>query len=362
MKRVTLFAGLFLLIVTSVWGADLDFTGDQAGRRTEQMNIPIVCIIDDPAPCINVYWWHVAEPQNTDKPKQQSGEPILQRIPLSFLREFVDVAQKWGIKGKFSVLPYPAGLGSIAEGLPGYPRSELDEWLDVVRQDLTPLFDITPEILTHAKAIDLSTMTLLPENERDWAVHQTEATLTPYIAHALQILKDVRLDASGVTSPWDFGKAVESDYQRAIFNAQKSVNNRTRTWYFLHTSTKDTLSHSKVVYRAESEGKEEWLVSIVSQCSDFLWQTMDVLEPDDEYIHSIADRYLTADGKSGRLVELFEAGVPIVFHTHWQSLFSNGRKTGLLVMAEVGERVQKIWGDKVKWTTCYELAKQIAAK
>jgi hypothetical protein len=325
------------------------------------INLPIVCIIDDAAPCINTYWWHAAESQNTDKPKHQTGEPVLQRIPLSFLKEFVDVTLKWGIKGKFSVLPYPSGLGSIAEGLPGYPKNEVDKWVNIVRQELTPFFDITPEILTHAKALDLSTMTLLPENERNWATHQTEATLTPYIAYALQILKDVGLDANGVTSPWDFGRPVESDYQRAILNAQKSVNNRSNTWYFLHTNDSDTQFHSKVVYPVEPKSKDEWVVSIVSQCGDFFWQTMETLEADDAYICSIADRYLTGDGKRGRLAELLGANIPIVFHTHWQSLFSNGRKTGLLALAEVGKRVKKTWGDKVKWTTCYELAKEIVS-
>ena len=269
--------------------------------------------------------------------------------------------QKWGIKGKFSVLPYPARLGSIADGLPCCTRSELDEWINIVRQDLTPLFDITPEILTHARTLDLSTMTLLCENERNWSTHQTEATLTPYIAYALQILKDVRLDANGVTSPWDFGAAVESQYQRAIRNAQKSVNNRNHTWYFLHVKTEGTQFHSKVVCRDKLEGEDGWLVSIVSQCGDFLSPTKNTLEADDEYLRSVADCYLTEDGQGGRLAELFEAGVPIVFHTHWQSLFSNGRKTGLLALAEVGKRVRRIWGDEVKWTTCYELAKQIAS-
>jgi len=331
-------------------------------------NIPIVLIIDDAAPCINVYWWHAAESQNTDKPKLSSGEPVRKRISLSFLKEFVDVAERWGIKGKFSVLPYPAGLGSIAEGLPGYPKSEVDEWVNIVRQELTPLFDITPEILTHAKALDLSTMTLLKENERDWATHQTEATLTPYIAYALQILKDVGLDANGVTSPWNFGRAVEPDYQRAILKAQKQVNNRSHTWFFLHVNDSDTQFHSKVVYPTESAGiksrpdkKDEWVVSIVSQCGDFLWQTMETFEANDAYVHSIADLYLTDDGKGGRFAELFGAGVPIVFHTHWQSLFSNGRKTGLLVLAEVSKRVKRAWSDKVKWTTCYELAEEIAS-
>jgi hypothetical protein len=118
--------------------------------------IPLTLIIDDPAPCIQVYWWHVAERQKTDKPTMQSGEPILRNVPVTFAAEVADVLQRRGFKGKFTVLPYPAGLGSIAHGLQGYPQADVERWLAIVRHKIAPRMDITPEILTHTKAIDLA--------------------------------------------------------------------------------------------------------------------------------------------------------------------------------------------------------------
>jgi hypothetical protein len=70
-----------------------------------------------------------------------------------------------------------------------------------------------------------------------------------------------------------------------------------------------------------------------------------------------------------------------VMLTHWQSLFSNGRQTGLRVLAEVGRRVRVAWGsprevssaredgtlgsstsrgERARWVTCFELATEIA--
>jgi hypothetical protein len=163
--------------------------------------IPLTLIIDDPAPCINVYSWHVGERQKTDKPTMKSGEPILRDVPVAFAAELADVLRRRGIKGKFSVLPYPAGLGSIAEGLKGYRQADVQRWLATVRSEIAPRMDITPEILTHAKTLDLATHKLLSENEREWSANQTAETMTPYIAESLRILKNVGLPATGVTSP-----------------------------------------------------------------------------------------------------------------------------------------------------------------
>lgn len=319
-------------------------------------SVPITLIIDDPAPCINVYWWHVSERQKTDQPKLASGEPVVREVPIAFVSEVAQVLRRWDIKGKFTVLPYPAGLGSIAKELKGFPKRHVERWLEVVRREIAPRMDITPEILTHAKALDLATRTLLSENEREWSAHQTAETLTPYIAYALEILKNVGLPANGVTSPWDFGAKVEPEYQRAIVAAQRQVNNRTRSWYFLHSSSKNTFE-SKVVHR-DGDG---WLVSIVAQCPDVFWQTMDSQDTSDAYVRWIADNLLSADGLHGRAAELFHARVPVVMLTHWQSLFSNGRKTGLRALNEVGHRIRGAWGERARWVTCFELASEVAA-
>jgi len=320
------------------------------------MAIPISLIIDDGAPLINVFWWHAAEAQKTEAPVQKSGEPVVKDVAPDFIRDFAGVISRHGIRGKFSVLPYPAGLGKISEGWPGCDKAALKSWVRTVREEVMPLMDITPEVLTHAKTLDLKSFALLDENERNWASHQTATTLTPYIAAALRMLNEAGLEATGVTSPWDFGREVEAEYQRAILAAMKEVSGRGRTWYFLHAKPTGTEFLSKVVIR---EGGD-WLVSIVSQGPDFLWQTMETRETSAAYVGSIADLFLTEDGQKGRLAELFGAGIPIVFHTHWQSMHSNGRRTGLRALEEVGRRVGAVWGTRVRWVKCSELAAEIA--
>ena len=137
----------------------------------------------------------------------------------------------------------------------------------------------------------------------------------------------------------------------AILNAQKEVYRRGQTWYFLHMRTDDTIFHSKVFH--PSGRKDEWVVSIVSQCGDFIWETMDRMDTDDDYVRSIVDRYVE------RFSELIEAGIPVVFHTHWQSLFSNGRRTGLRVLEEIGKEVRERWSGRVRWTKCSDLAREV---
>ena len=320
------------------------------------MSVPISLIIDDPAPLINVYWWHAAESQATENPVLGSSEPVARDVPVDFLRRFADVVDRFGIGGKFSVLPIPAGLGKITEGWQGCDGHQLQTWLDIVRQRIMPRMDITPEILTHARTVDLETGSLLPENERNWSFQQTAGTMTPYIVQALELLNDVGLEANGVTSPWDFGSKVEAEYQEAIAAAMLAVNGRRQTWYFLHAHDRSTRFLSQVV-RRQGDG---WLVSIWSQVDDYLWQTMDTQQTGVSYVGRVADNYLSEDGREGRLAELFAAGTPMVLCTHWQSLFANGRETGLQALAEVCRRVQATWGEDVEWLRCSELADRVA--
>ena len=107
--------------------------------------------------------------------------------------------------------------------------------------------------------------------------------------------------------------------------------------------------------------KNDWLVSLVSQSDDYLWKSLLTNDASDEYARALASKYLTEDGQGGRLAELYRAGTPMVFVTHWQSLFSNGRRTGLRTLAELGRRVRAVWGPDVRWMTCSELAAEVAA-
>ena len=70
---------------------------------------------------------------------------------------------------------------------------------------------------------------------------------------------------------------------------------------------------------------------------------------------------ITADGAAGRIVELVRAGGPVAFHTHWQSIFSNGTFRGLSALRELFKRIEENLGQEVQWTKCSELAALVAA-
>lgn len=90
-------------------------------------------------------------------------------------------------------------------------------------------------------------------------------------------------------------------------------------------------------------------------------QSMETKEAGEGYARGLADKFITEDGAEGQLAALLRARTPIVFHTHWQSLHSNGRCTGMRGLEIVFERVAKCWADQVEWIECSTLAAWICA-
>ena len=318
------------------------------------MRVPVVLLVDDPAPLVNLYWWHASYRGEARHP---DGRPVRRDVPLDFLDRFCDVVASYGVMGKFSVVPYPAGLGPITEGWSGRDAREIEEWLNRVRRRIYPRMDISPEMLTHHNALDLSTAKPLDERENDWSSHQNVQTLREYIVYALSLLKAVGLRATGVTSPWDFGIHVEDAYREAILKAFAEIRPGRTFWYFLHIRPDGRGFGSSLVLRRRGTA----LVSICSVARDYLWQAMETDRSDDEYVSSTADCLLTEDGNGGRLAELFHNGAPIVFHTHWQSLFCDGRETGLEVLERVCQRMEDNWRGQYRWMSCSQFAERIAA-
>jgi hypothetical protein len=200
----------------------------------------------------------------------------------------------------------------------------------------------------------------LPEREDAWAAHQDEATLTAYIARALQILRNVGLEPNGVTSPWALGREVEEAYANAIAAALREACGVRLGWYFLHLDSHAPAVPPRVMRLDPQAGTA--LVSIISGSReissghyDFAWRTQ-FGEPAE------IDVLLTADGTSGRLVELFAHDSPLAFHTHWQSLFSNGSGDGLDAFGRLVERINNTWGDRIRWTSARELATYCTAR
>jgi len=275
-----------------------------------------------------------------------------------------------GVRGKLTLLPYvtkPEGntyrvLGRIDKGIEGIPSQKLLEVLSLVKGELMKYFDITPELLTHTLALDIETGTLINESEWEWSNKQDLKTLTKYIAHGLQVLRNVGIVASGITCPCDFGKEVEGILAKAILEAEKIVNNITLTWYFLHMQSRrigwDGSSVNPRLMYLNEESKEA-VVSIISGSAEYINQkTIDSVGPDPE---RLADQWITADGEKGRLAELLKNKAYIIFHIHWYNSHGRDDKVGFFALKELASRIRDLWANKVIWMKCSELARYFTA-
>lgn len=331
----------------------LDFKVEMPMLRT-----PTSLIIDDPAPYIN-HLYYLKKFINPNYPKYYEEHKT---IPNEFLESFIALIKTQNVKGKFSVIPNPAGQGYIDSEVEGYPKDGVDWWIRNVKENIAPLFDITPEMLTHTNAIDLKTGKLLPIHEQAWASSQTVETLTEYIARALEILKNVGFETNGVTSPGAFGIGMEAKYAKAVLNAVKRIYGFKLAWYFLRVDPGSKVVYPRLAYLDKFDG--EAVVSIVSGNDDVIWETM---TPEDRKtwckskLLAYADYYITDDGKRGRLVELLNYGSYVIFHTHWNSLWSNGTEHGLEVMEEVLRRLNTLFDKRIIWMKLSEISSYFAA-
>ena len=288
---------------------------------------------------------------------QPDVEHVLE-VPDRFAKRFADVCARHGVRGKFSVLPMPLCLGRIDQRLAHVSPRHLAGFLRIVRTGLAPHFDITPEILTHLRAYHVERGRFLHTFEDDWVAHASVPQMTDYIALALRILRNVGLPANGVTSPWMTGERNERDYAEAIGRAQWRVHRRRLTWYFLHYVTQGPPCWPSVTWANRRTGQK--VVSVVGTTGDPFSRTQRPYAASARAARAAAregaDKMLSADGRSGRLREVFDQGGPAVIVTHWQSLFSDGTEAGLDGFQSLLGRVQEVFGSHVVWTRCSELA------
>jgi hypothetical protein len=282
------------------------------------------------------------------------GAPLREFIPNDFLDRFCDVVERWGMAGKFSIVPAPGGRGDIVKGIEGFDPQLTRDWIRTMKARLSRRFDFCPEGITHNLAVNLKDGGYFPQSETAWSQTQTRETLTPYLVREFEYLRDAGIPATGITSPWVFGIEVEEEYIAAIVAAQKTVNSRSFSWYFLHML--DTKPETRPWIAHQDE--DATLVAVASTVPDVWWETINSPRTDDDYIRSVADKALAEDGKDGSIRRVLDAGGWPVLLSHWQSFFSNGLETGLRVLDEIGRRVHETLRDEVEWSTCMEVAER----
>lgn len=312
------------------------------------LRTPLSLIIDDSCPVINKAYYWIQQRHDWRLRHHPDSKPggwevhydkldrMPNRIPAAFAAEWGEWCGEQGIRGKFTMIPFPAGVARIDQGFPGFPKKEFSEWMRVTKKIIHANFDLTPEMLTHTRVVDLKTWKLTEEWEQGAWVDPPVDQLTEYITTAMQLLKNAGIACEGVTSPGGFGSRKEDAYAKAVLDASMHVNDNPRPFYFLHLIHKGM---PDVPIRHAQKDKGIAIASIVSCAGDWFGATgFDTSDP---------DLFITEDLEGGRMPEVMKAQRPAIMVGHWPCFYVNDR-IGFKVLKTVKRRLDAYDPDRTK--------------
>jgi hypothetical protein len=283
-------------------------------------------------------------------------------IPDDFVRKFGEWCGEHGVKGKYSIVPYPACVGRLDGELPGWTPREVEASLKLVRELMMPNWDIHPEMVTHTRIIDLRTGHPFPERSLkfmenwDWTTGKSVDEIATYQAYALQILKNVGLPCEGLTTPGGYGSRARPQLAQATLEAVRSVFGAEIPHYFRDAYDDGAESVApRVEYAAALDGQDPRCVVSIVACTGDWTGGWDNTEP------AGADKFITPDGRAGRLVEIIERGEPACLLAHWTGIWWNGQEKGFKIFQEVVRRLHARF-DNLAWMKLAEIARYWAAK
>ena len=175
-----------------------------------RMRVPLSFIIDDSTSLVNMGRFCMPQFATAYPTREEYDRPWQSwpaEIPDDFLRRFANWCNEQGVRGKFSMVPYPACVGWLDREIPGWSRKHLNDSLKLVRESIEPNWDIHPEMITHTRVIDLKTGRPFDEinpstMENSYPqVDKSVDELASYLAYALRILKNCDLPCEGITTP-----------------------------------------------------------------------------------------------------------------------------------------------------------------
>lgn len=327
--------------------------------------VPLSFFIDDSTCLVNL--GHFCMPQFAEAWPDQAiykkpWKTWPREIPDAFVREFGEWCAEHGVRGKYSVIPYPACVGWLDRELPGWSRSELRESLRLVRELMVPRWDIHPEMITHTRVIDLRSGRPLEEVSSatmENSYPQTRKSvdeLASYIAYALRILKNCDLPCEGITTPGGFGNLVKSELSLAVGQAVRDVYGAEIPHYFKYVSEGSESAEPKLEHVSGlSSGRPSLTVNVPAGTGDWFGGWDGDEKPE-------GDRYANADATSGRIVELIERGEPAILLCHWPGMYTQGTKEGFAHLKRVILAIESRYRDRTIWMKCGEIARYWAAK
>ncbi len=321
--------------------------------------VPLSIIFDDSTVLVNLNYFFMRDRNLVDgENRRWQDVPVVH--PESFVREFAEWCLEHGVRGKFSVVPCPAALGRIDEGLPLFSKAQQESWLQMCREVITPAYDITPEMITHTVVVDPKTCKPLESGiweQYDWnnlPVDQEELVID-YITTACQILENVGLTPEGVTSPGGFGDPLDF-YAKVVGIAAREVTGNPTPYFFKRVSA-DGPVDMPVWYADRETGTA--VGEIIASTGDWTGSWTGYGEVN-------VDKYITADLAGGRLPAVIDAGDPAVLISHWQGFYGlhNDDRRGFNAFKTVVRRLKERDpnGERTQWRKCSEITNYACAR
>ncbi len=327
--------------------------------------VPLSFIIDDSTCLVNMGYFCMpqfaaARPQRDTYEKPWKTWP--REIPDAFVREFGEWCGEHGVKGKYTIVPYPALVGWLDRELPGWSRRELQDSLKLVRELMAPNWDIHPEMITHTRVIDIRTGRPFEEisaatMENSYPREKKSVDeLAAYLAYALRILKNCDLPCEGITTPGGFGNMVKSELSLAVHQSVREVYGTDLPHYFKYVSggnqsTEPKLEHVKGLDTDDPQA----VANVPAGTGDWFGGWDGDREPE-------GYRYANEDATEGRLVELIELDQPAVMLCHWPGMYSHGAKKGFKQFQQVVLALEGRYRDQTIWMKVSEIGRYWAAK
>jgi len=353
-----------------------ELPGQEAGQRpvackdvtvlNPRNRVPVGLIVDDSTCLVNLNKFAVPQFDHVyggqRKEYQRDWKSWPDEIPDAFVRKFGEWCAEHGVKGKYSIVPYPACVGRLDRQIPGWSQKELQQSIELVKTLMMPNWDIHPEMVTHTRIIDLKTGHPYEEftpkfmENWDWTTGRSADEIAAYMEYALTILKHIGLPCEGVTTPGGFGNRARPQLAQASFESVRSVFKTEVPHYFRDLHDKGDASVAPIVQNARDLDSDDpkCVVSIIGCTGDWTggWDNVEPVG---------TDAFITADLKSGRMVDVITRGEPAMIVCHWTGIHWNGEEKGFKVFQEVVKRLHARF-DNLLWMKLSTLARYWAAK
>jgi hypothetical protein len=327
--------------------------------------VPLSFIIDDSTCLVNMGHYCTPQfgevwPEQAEYQKDWRAWP--REIPDSFVRDFGQWCAEQGVKGKYSIVPYPACVGWLDRELPGWSHRELQDSLKLVRDLMLPNWDIHPEMITHTRVIDIKTGRprdpIGKSTMENWFPQEKISVdeLASYLAYALRILKNCELPCEGITTPGGFGNQMRDQLPQAVDESVRDVFGTELPYYFKYVREGDEDTQPAIEYlRHTADGRPQATVNVPAGTGDWFggWQGDSISE---------GDRYIDASGQQGRMAELIRKREPAIMLCHWPGMYSNGTREGFQSFQRIVKTIDANYREQTQWMKLSEIARYWAAK